>query len=201
MANDLVVMPETTLDSETGGYVQTNDTILAVNSLQGETVYSMPNLGYVFFSSAYLMVNHDAGKFSLWTAFQTDQEELKAVDELNEDIVDFCPATEGEKVDPTPEKSERTGSSGRNVGAIAGGVVGGVVAVSVAMLVVWLIRRRRNRSSGVGNAVGRSAEDFSTMPSTLTSPKDFYKPQGQGFGPPIRELDGQPREIRRHELA
>ena len=113
-------------------------------------------LGRYFLTAAYLMVDHDAGTFTMWQANPTTRTNLVPVvskpddstgcdedeeEEEEEEGGDDGGKSSGESLDSP------SSSSSVNVGAIAGGVVGGVAAVAaVAALMFFLLRRRKQHS-------------------------------------------------------
>ncbi|KAK4243460.1 aspartic peptidase domain-containing protein [Corynascus novoguineensis] len=109
-------------------------------------------LGRYFLTAAYLMVDHDAGTFTMWQANPTTRTNLVPVvsklddgtgcdDDEQEGGGDGGGESAGEDLDSP------SSSSSVNAGAIAGGVVGGVAAVAaVAALMFFLLRRRKQHS-------------------------------------------------------
>lgn len=141
-------------------------------------------LGRFFFTSAYLMVDHEADTFTLWQANPTAKSNLVAISHAQ----DSCASepTDGGAADGTSGadgagNGAGSGGSGdndasdsvtgepeanSNVAAIAGGVAGGVGAlVLIGAVAFFLVRRRRRANSAQpdkssGNMTDGSARGF-----------------------------------------
>lgn len=113
------------------------------NTPTGNNPYT---LGRWFFTGAVLMVDHDAGTFTLWQANPLTDSDLVAVLDSK--------AAEGNCTDATGgaggnSKIESQDSGGSNTGAIAGGVVGGLVGLGVIVAAVFFLVRRKTRKAVV----------------------------------------------------
>ncbi len=102
------------------------------------------NLGRNFLTFVYLMINLDAGEFTLWPAYdEATDEELVAVDENNNPIESsaLCTATA-----PPASTSKTPPSSGSSLsgGAIAGIVIGALAGVGI-LVGAWLFIRHRKK--------------------------------------------------------
>lgn len=156
-------------------------------------------LGRFFFTSAYLMVDHEADTFTLWQANPTAKSNLVPISHAKDSCA--SEATEGGAGDGT-SGSDRTGdasgsgsgsgdtntpgsgdepaSSKTPIAAIAGGVVGGVGALAIIGAVAFFLMRRRRRTADSGKgSTGEVSEGDNT--------RGFAPPPGQGVG----ELESQ----------
>ncbi|CAJ2502698.1 Uu.00g100920.m01.CDS01 [Anthostomella pinea] len=167
--NSQLVVPEQYIADPNGqlmaNYSRSN---LVINSLQDVNANDITQLGRQFLSSAYVMLNQDSGKFTLWSANPTGVEDLVAVDEKGQDATDWCEASTA----PTPGAGALDGAGASQVGksssngadaqvspgAIAGAVVGGVAFL--AFVIGGLLLYRRGRAKA--NAVARSAPSIDT---------------------------------------
>ncbi|CAK7235392.1 hypothetical protein SCUCBS95973_009254 [Sporothrix curviconia] len=152
ISNDQLVRPHTSIDQTTGAIV-VNSTApdLLINSLQSTEATRLAQIGWQFFSAAYLLVNQDANEFTLWEANPTTAEDLVAVDTTGAEVTQFCAASSGNTT--TGGGGDNTNSNNNNnttthksvsAGVIAGSVVGAVAAICIAAgLLVWWLRRRR----------------------------------------------------------
>ncbi|KAK0755095.1 aspartic peptidase domain-containing protein [Schizothecium vesticola] len=142
-------------------------------------------LGRYFFTSAYLMVDHDAKTFTMWQANPSVKSSLVAVSKGG------CGGTAGGTGTAANPPSTGTGSSSQetpsNTGAIAGGVVGGVAVLAI-IAAVFLIRRRRNRDPPV------STEGASDSPEVYHKPQ--YLPPQEIHGTNMYHHGGKPVELR-----
>lgn len=89
--NSQLVQPDQKI-SDTGDVVS-NTSVSNVNlySLQDVMKNDFPLLGFWFFTAAYLMVNHDAGTFTMWEANPTTDTKLVAIPA--DDTTSACTAT------------------------------------------------------------------------------------------------------------
>jgi len=195
--NPELVVYDTTVASD--GSIQTNTSIrdVVVGSLQDVNKDDLPMLGRLFLSSAYLMVNQEAGRFSVWQAntAPTDSK-IVAVDKANNEISDFCTNSTA----PTPLPSSSTAPAAQNQGSkLSGGAIGGIVAGAVAGLAILgaigilLLRRRRSR-----NATPHVSQEGGMHTADMNSPaRDTYgliykEPQElPGNRNHVTELDGR----------
>lgn len=124
-------------------------------------------LGRFFFTSAYLMVDHEADTFTLWQANPASKSNLVAISHAK----DSCASepTDGGALDGTSGSDGAGGGSGSggngsgdngtpvksNVAAIAGGVVGGCAALAlIGAVAFFLVRRRRANNAQPGKSSG-----------------------------------------------
>ncbi|KAI0095828.1 acid protease [Hypoxylon sp. NC0597] len=141
--NDQLVVPDVDIDPTTGELVANyTNPDLVINGIQNINANDMPQLGRQFLSSAYLMVNQDAGQFSLWAANPAASQDLVAVDANNADITAPCGPSAPTIIDsssstPSPEHA-------LSPGTIAGAVVGSIGGfVILGFLAFWFIKKRR----------------------------------------------------------
>lgn len=162
-------------------------------------------LGRYFFTSAYLMVDHDAKTFTMWQANPSVKSNLVAVSSKSGcggstgggtagtgGMGGTGGGTNGRTGTAVNSSSTGTGSSSKettsNIGAIAGGVAGGVSVLAI-IAAVLLIRRRRNRANPHLSTEGAS-----------DSPEVYYKPQylppQEVHGTNMYHHGGKPVELR-----
>ena len=101
-------------------------------------------LGRYFLTAAYLMVDQDAGTFTLWQANPSESTDLATV--TNAQSAARCDNNPPPVKSSPSEEASKTGLSG---GAIAGVVVGVLAFVAVVALSVFFLRRRKRRYSSV----------------------------------------------------
>ena len=106
----------------------------------------MPRIGGMFFSSAYLMVNHDKNEFSIASAQTTPAEAAVAgIDTAND-----CVAYLDGSILQTPSPDTTAGGSNQaklSAGAIAGIVVGGVAGIALFAGIFFFLRRRKRAAA------------------------------------------------------
>lgn len=103
---------------------------------------TMPSIGGMLFSSAYLVVNHDKKEFTI-TQAQTKQAPPKI---LAFDTANNCLAA----IDPTeaPPRASTTGSSSSlSAGTIAGIVVGVVAGILVIALAAFVLKKHKRTTA------------------------------------------------------
>ena len=140
-----LLLEETYFDSD--GLIQRNTSLRNI-PLVIEDPPLMPRLGGMFFSSAYLMVNHDSETFVITSAHTTNnQSSLIGIDTEN----DCFARLNGTRVIgtsfPTGNVSDacgpRPGRGKLTAGCIAGISVGTVILIIVVLGIGFIVRRRR----------------------------------------------------------
>ncbi|CAK7210117.1 hypothetical protein SBRCBS47491_000662 [Sporothrix bragantina] len=162
--NQQLVQPHTSIDQTTGAILVNNTgPDLLLDSLQNVQATKLAQLGWQFFSAAYLLVNQDAHEFTLWEANPTTAEDLVAIDETGTEITNFCTSsTSSNSTSGSTDFSSKSSGAKLSTGAIAGGVVAGVAVIGVVVgILIWWLRRRRNR------------RDKASMHPSSASPRHF----------------------------
>jgi hypothetical protein len=173
--NTELVVPDPYIASD--GAVQTNTSVrnVVINSLQAENVNDLPYLGRLFLSSAYMMVNQEAGKFTIWQANTGSKaSDIVAVDKQSNVVSESCvdstggstntkslptspvtpPATPPATppvtppVTPPPQKL-----SAGAIGGIIGGAVGGIAILGA---IGFFLYRRRGTGGAPAEMVQKS---------------------------------------------
>jgi hypothetical protein len=196
ISNDHLVVPHTYFDQDTGDIVaeDTTEPDLLIDSLQGERQDHMAPFGSILFSAAYLSVNLDAGKFTLWSANVTTNSSpnFRALDTKNDETTTFCQAGD------TDVQSNSTGSSptasgialgtaalddeqGKlSTGATAGIAVGVIIAVigAVGGFVFYWMKRRQRRAPYMAAEMADTPADTSGSSShkELPTGHDRHQP-------------------------
>ncbi|VUC33692.1 unnamed protein product [Clonostachys rosea] len=120
-------------------------------------------LGRYFFTSAYLMVDHDAGTFTLWKANPSKTSKLVKVTDLKTSTQ--CTNNPAATEQPTEEAAAQPRASGAVIG---GSVAGGVVGLALIVLAVFFFLRHKQRSNNVEDA--SRAESLGHSPGGYKSP-------------------------------
>lgn len=109
---------------------------VVINPIQEINENDLPILGRLFFTSAYLSVNHDTETFSLWQAARSSREPiLRALDDRNAPISDFCLEYKDEtpaKPKPTQSIPESAADKEAEKKGLSTAVLGGIIAGGVA---------------------------------------------------------------------
>lgn len=136
-----------------------------------ETPNGVPMLGRYFLTSAYLMVNHDVGTYTLWESNQNAsiwKNDLVMI--KDKDIAAQCPENATKPVEtPTVSNTElipestttieqtESGSAVASPATIGGSVVGAVIgAAIIGLAAAWFIRRRKAVDSDAPAEMGPS---------------------------------------------
>lgn len=149
--NDQLIAPELTIDDS--GSISANSSApeLLLNSIQQINANDLPLLGRQFLSSAYLMVNQDAGKFTLWAANPTTHENLVAVDSSNQPITEFCDGTaDHSNSTATPGISQNNTNrshGGLTTRAIAGIAVGCAVGLAFTIGILFFLFMKKKQKT------------------------------------------------------
>jgi hypothetical protein len=138
------------------------------------------NLGRNFLTFVYIMINLDAGEFTLWPAYgDATTESLVAVDE-NNNVIQNSAVCIGSAPNTTTAAGSPTGTSslsGLSGGAIAG-IATGAVVVGVLLLVGagLFIRHRKKQNNNVGGAIlPESQPMYTDKPYELSGYSDENK--------------------------
>ncbi|KAJ4361028.1 uncharacterized protein N0V89_001597 [Didymosphaeria variabile] len=158
--NTELVVPDTYIAAD--GSVQTNTSVsnVVINSLRNENDddndndYDLPVLGRLFMSSAYLLVNQEAGRFSVWKVnSRSKTSDIVAVDKQNDMVSEFCASSTGGSSSATSSPASSVIPAPQDKGSkLSGGAIGGIVVGAVGGIVIlcttsFLLYRRRG--SGV----------------------------------------------------
>lgn len=161
-------------------------------SNQSDTTYWQPSLGMLFFSHAYLYVNHDKNEFTLWAVeANTTKKQLFGADTNNDCVAEITTnssitsittnsSTTGIPADTTdgnPPKSD-DGVSG---GTIAGIVIGALAGIAAIAAVALLVLHRKKKQRMALEAVSPSY--------------DYGKPQVGYVYPMEMQSDSNPAEM------
>ncbi|UZP34274.1 hypothetical protein NXS19_002090 [Fusarium pseudograminearum] len=148
--NNQFVFPETEIDKDGSRVSNLTRQNILINSVEDEA----PILGRYFLTAAYLMVNQDAGTFTLWKANAT--EESKPVRVFDRETGDKCGDTASGVIQPsasatgsTPgSDNQETAKNNRPSGRVIGGAVAGSVtgAALIALGVYYVLRRHKKES-------------------------------------------------------
>lgn len=143
--------------NKTTGALEANSTgpVVAMYAYDTASADYAQKIGRNLFSAAYLMVNYDAGEFTIWNANPTADQDLVAVDSAGAELNSLCPrsnetatvtaagATASNTSASTATSAPATENTSVSPRVIAGGVVGGVVGIAALAAVAWLVLRRR----------------------------------------------------------
>ncbi|KAM0351614.1 hypothetical protein ACHAPU_002624 [Fusarium lateritium] len=178
--NDQYMVPFVDIDTDGSRVIDTSKRDILMTGIEDEA----PKLGRYFLTAAYLMVNHDAGTFTLWSANATKESDLVKVfdrdagKECGEEATGVIqpPGASGSKdSDADDSGSKSSPSAGVIGGAVAGAVSG---AVLIGLGVVYLLFKRRK---------GAKEDTYY-----------YYPAQEEMQRTEIHEMDSTPRETTMH---
>lgn len=202
--NDQLIVPHRTVDNQSGNLrANGSNPELLLNSLvlvnKGDTLI----LGRHFFSSAYLMVNHDINEYTMWVANQTIEKNVVILDEDGNEHIDPCSSST-----PSGGSGGSGGSTSISSGGIAGAVIGSVAGaafiVVAALFFIWRRRKVTEVKAEAGTvwspASGKGFIDNTPrMPQELTG--DNHSPSHElPVDTERKELSGGQDAQRPHEL-
>jgi hypothetical protein len=203
--NTELVVPDTYIASD--GAVQTNTSVrnIVINSLHDYNDNDLPVLGRLFMSSAYVMVNHEAGKFSVWQANTGSKiSDIVAVDKQNNMVGEFCSNSTGGSSRatslPTSSATLPQNESSKLSGGAIGGIVGGAVAgIAILVAIGFFLYRRRGSSSaatGVAQEPDLQTEDVKPPVYSIVQAGPQELPVDQYD---VTELDGRAVDSSRYQ--
>ncbi|MCJ1247152.1 hypothetical protein MMC30_004364 [Trapelia coarctata] len=138
-------------------------------SLQDVNKNDLPQLGYWFFTAAYLMVNHDAGTFTMWEANPTTDSKLvaatadnaastctattttvgSAITTSTQTATSDVPISDASTIGTPTSSAQAPQAVEQNPlskGTIAGIAAGGAAAfAAMGLLLFWLLRRQKSK--------------------------------------------------------
>ncbi|ORY72113.1 uncharacterized protein BCR38DRAFT_418942 [Pseudomassariella vexata] len=157
VSNSELVVPHVDMDLNTGAWTESQtESDLLINEIPYITNM---NLNRNFLSFMYIMVNLDAGEWTMWTADNTGRaEQLVAVDETNQVVrSNFCsPSKWSSSPSSSPSDSDSKKLSTGSIIGIAIGVAAAVVLI--ATVAFFLLRSRRNKKTQADPAQTTAAE-------------------------------------------
>ena len=210
ISNQQLVQPHTSINQTTGAVLVNNTSPdLLLDSLQNVQATKLAQLGWQFFSAAYLLVNQDAHEFTLWEANPTSDQDLVAIDKSGVEITNFCAASadmnstdSGDGGSGILGATSKTSATSVSTGVVAGSVVAGVAVIGIiAGLPVWWIRRRRARQmkEAIPSGSGASPYPGLCILKSEQTPSDYGS--SVGFSRTEIDADGKRAEINVfHEL-
>lgn len=164
--NEGLVVPHVYMGEDTSTWEQDPSTSdLLINSIGQIGDYNAMSLsiGRYFFTYAYLMVNLDAGEFTIWAANSeaNGNEDLVAVDETNAVVsTPLCSTTPGTGRPTSTATPSPNGGSSLSGGAIAGIAVGAAAAVALVAMGMWLLFKRNKKRAAAEKGSSSTTQDL-----------------------------------------
>lgn len=178
--NSQLVVPDLSINNQGTTIANGSTREIMLNSLQGINANDMPILGQAFLTSAYLMVNQDAGTFTLWQSQATLNQSLVGIGPsktcaapttTSATVTNLVSSTSSSAPHPNPP-----GPSLLSGGATAGTCIGAVVFCALVLgVILWLRRRSRHRKQ-MSRADGPPFSEMSVL-DMPELPYDNHKPQ------------------------
>lgn len=209
------MQPDATILSN--GSINYNSTLNEVNiiPLQSLNANDMVQLGRQFLSGAYLMVNEDAGTFTLWQAVDSPDENLMAIDENGEVFSPTCASTTSNDTTATPPGSKESASSSplaptppskTPISSIVGPAIGGVAGVVLLVglgIFLWMRRRKNKVISTTDNSAHVHNADEKAIPLYSYAVAERTNSTHELWGNPLNEMSGHitPKEKTKHSTA
>ncbi|RYP07315.1 hypothetical protein DL765_009192 [Monosporascus sp. GIB2] len=176
--NSQLVVPERYIEDDGQLVANNSRSNLVINSLQDINSNDMSVLGRQFLSAAYVMVNQDSRKFTVWEANPTSVESLVGVNEEGEDVTDWCVsapvASASENVETQPNQPPPSGGGNLASGAIAGIAIGGVAFLAIIIgIAFW--QRRRGKATAAADPRPQSDAPTYQGETTYHTPYQYQK--------------------------
>ncbi|KAH8167523.1 hypothetical protein CIB48_g685 [Xylaria polymorpha] len=147
--NNQYLVPFVDVDRNGSRVFNTSQRELLLNAVPDNS----STLGRYFLTGAYLMVNHDAGTFTMWAANPTRESTLISV------VSTSAEASCDNTTNPGPISSPMVSKAATlSAGSIAGIAIGVVAALAIFGVVVgvYFFHRRRTRSNEIAPIIGPS---------------------------------------------
>ncbi|KAH7079693.1 aspartic peptidase domain-containing protein [Paraphoma chrysanthemicola] len=158
---------------------------------------NMPRLGGMFFSAAYLMVNHDRNEFSISAASETSSQALVGIDTANSCTAAITSRGGTTNQDPGLSGSNDIGSTGLATGAIAGIVVSVIAVIAVLAGLAFLVWKRKRPVSKTAELEATHSGNFAVEKYGYTTSEMDASQKPVEFSGHSRdyavELDGRAR--------
>ncbi|KAF2152719.1 hypothetical protein K461DRAFT_294362 [Myriangium duriaei CBS 260.36] len=207
--NHQLFLPDITYGSDGALNVNSSRQVVRINPMIGGYDSGTALLGRVFFTSAYLMANHDTGTYTIWQANATTDSRLVGLDEEGNDVSQNCTNPSNTTIPAgTPYLPSGGGSSpvGKNyiaTGTIVGIAVGGAAGLALLCIAAFLLYRNYQKRSAFRSAdqSAGSVDDVDTRRSLMYAMHASSPGEMDGSGV-RRELDGKerPREMLGNEF-
>ncbi|KIV90889.1 hypothetical protein PV10_05493 [Exophiala mesophila] len=174
--NDQYIVPFVAIDRNSSRIFNESQREVLVGALGDQPA----TLGRYFLTAAYLMVDQDAGTFTLWQANPSTNVDLAVVGDqaspsCSEDSSpaqssSSSPSSSSSSSSPTLEGGSKSTISG---GAIAGAAVGAVAAfAAITVLAFFQFRRKRRTPASIKRTIEpyeMQGDSFGEMPVTMAS--------------------------------
>ena len=184
--NHQLVVPEYYIDSDGQTYIKNNSNReVLINSLQEINGNDGLVLGLPFFTSAYMMVDHDREQFTLWQSRATTMQDIvpaSAFNCSNSSTTTTTPSSLPSASSNSSESSTPAQPSSVSKGIIAGAVVGGLAGLALLLLGLYFLLKR-NRTQAQKNTDIKDAKR-SSRPTSLI----LYKPELPSDSHPPQEM-------------
>ena len=203
---------------ESSGNIQVNASArnLVINPVDTLTASSGAQVGRQFLSAAYIMMNQDAGEFTLWPANPTLDVDLVAVGTDGTEATNYCSGSATSSTAPaggaattSASSSSGNGSGSGNSGngsnnsggskksslsggAIAGIAIGAVAIIAIIAVAAFFLLRRRGRvpvgAAELSAAMG-GMSGAKEMPAGGADPTTYYSElANENQNQPVREF-------------
>ena len=177
VANDQYTLPHIDIDRN-GSRISDHSTREVMFDCFGN--YS-PVLGRIFLTAAYLLVDHDAGTFTLWEASPTNETDLVEIKRAG--VAEGLAGNGGSTASPPDEPASKGASAGTpkgaSAGTLAGAVVGGLAGLAIlAAALWWLLRRRKMARQQAAQPVFPAEPGKPELPSSYSL--DLQQPKTYG---------------------
>ncbi|KAM0193010.1 hypothetical protein ACHAPI_007959 [Fusarium lateritium] len=153
--NNQYVVPFVDIDTDGSRVIDTTKRDILMKGIEDEA----PTLGRYFLTAAYLMVNHDAGTFTLWKANVTEESSPVRVfdEEAGKECGDQATGVIQPSAHKTPSASDTSDAEGDSAdsksksspsGAVIGGAVAGTI-IGAALIgggVIYMLYQKRTRA-------------------------------------------------------
>lgn len=147
--NDQLVVPHVYMDSESSQWQQDKQSSdLLICSGQEDWASNQLTLGRYFMTNLYMMVNLDAGEFTIWPANSDGNNETLVAVDANGNVLEtssFCPLTNTTIPASNPQATTDPPHS-MATGSIVGISIGCAAALGMIAAGIWFFLKRRKQT-------------------------------------------------------
>lgn len=198
--NNQLVLPDRSINNDTGniGTGNSSEVDMLMVKLAGDNAGDNSRLGRPFLANAYLMVDYDAGTFTLWNAKASRQQELVAICNGTTSVTSMPPASSASSQPLSQHESLPSGQiAGIFIGSIAGVTIVG--AFAALMIKRWKAQTTSVFKTGYKSYSGADTANCTVDYKEVLIPAQPQEIEGRRLfqAQGVKSNDGEIAELRK----